>query len=270
MLPSRTPNRGEASAHGYRLRIPRGPVIEADDPLLAAYGAAVCWVDDDDECEDALQADAFAPGRTITFGDDPTYPGAYAAWCADEILCAGSLPQGVGAVARAAAEAGLGSRAVVLSELRDGKDHRRSRIEIFVHAPALVRVGARRPALRSFDRSPARPRLVLVVDNHGPFRWWDPSSSAGPRVADELGLSEDLRRRFAELTAAYSDAAPESDRDFESSWERDALDARAGQLWRAARTELSRRYVVGYLGPGMKAPAWTPGGSCATDDDIPF
>lgn len=53
----------------------------------------------------------------------------------------------------------------------------------------------------------------------------------------------------------------------ESDWEREALQSRAEALWRRARSELGRRYAVGFLGAGMRRPLWSPAELDDEDDD---
>jgi hypothetical protein len=65
ILPSRAPANGESAlGYGYQLRIPDGPALEDDDPLLSAFGARIEYVAVDDQ--EALQLDVFEPGRPLT------------------------------------------------------------------------------------------------------------------------------------------------------------------------------------------------------------
>src|SRR5689334_4571783 len=46
VLPSRVPRENHSTqGFGFRLRLPEGPAIEHDDPLLRAFGAYVDWVE---------------------------------------------------------------------------------------------------------------------------------------------------------------------------------------------------------------------------------
>jgi len=284
VLPSRTPTVGSCFEYGFTLRLPAGPALERDDPLLAAFGAAVEWLQVTDDHEEALQDEAFAPGRLVRLVAepfDPTDPDAVGVWDDDELRQAGTLPEETAAVVCAAAQAGLEHRALVLWELRSSCDDRRERIGLLVFAPALVRVENPRSSLRiQRPARPSRPRLVLVADGSGEVRWWDPSASSGPLRAGDLPLSQELRQDLDGLRDAFAQLASDDNdvRGFERvecDWERDALRAKAEALWRRARTELGRRYAVGFLGSGMRRPVWSPSELTNDDDDespydIPF
>src|SRR3954467_14351298 len=69
LTPTRTP-----SAHGNfeyiaALRLPNGPLVRTDDPLLAAYGAVVASIDPGGDCE-SLQGREFDPGRPVRLERD--------------------------------------------------------------------------------------------------------------------------------------------------------------------------------------------------------
>jgi hypothetical protein len=113
VLPSRTPTCGDCFEYGLRLRLPDGPVLERDDPLLAAFGARVESLESDGESEEALQDSAFDPGcfvRLVAEPFDPQDPHALGVWDAEEVRHAGTLPDGAAAVVSAGAEVGLEHR----------------------------------------------------------------------------------------------------------------------------------------------------------------
>lgn len=71
MLPSRFPRAGGSTVgYGYRLRLPNGPAVEDDDPLLKAFGAAVEWLEYDAD-DEQLQLDVFDPGRRLRLTGEP-------------------------------------------------------------------------------------------------------------------------------------------------------------------------------------------------------
>ena len=108
-------------------------------------------------------------------------------------------------------------------------------------------------------------RIVLLADGESPVGFWDPSGSSGPAAPTELPLSPPLAEALVTLRAGYEQLAQrtgEVDDGFtqmEGMWARGALDHKASVLWRRARQELGRRYIVGFQGPGMAGPVWTPG-----------
>ena len=272
LLDSRTPGPDGCFEHGFRLRIPGGPAVERHDPLLPAYGAAVTALIFGSEHEEALQSPDFDPGSPVQLAPepfDPHEPEAVGVWDAASLRQAGTLPAGPARVMSAALEHGLESRAVVLAEERSATDDRREGLQLFVFSRALVEVELPSEVFERPAR-PSRPRLVLVADGTGDVRWWDPSATRGPLAADELPMSpeltrdlERLRDAFAAMRAADGDEPRGLDR-LESDWEREALDEQAATLWRRARSELGRRYAVGFLGAGMRRPVWSP---AELDDD---
>jgi hypothetical protein len=261
LLPSRVPIAGCSTlGYGYKLRLPDGPAIEDDDPLLRAYGAAVDWLEFDEGDDEPLQLACFDPGRALRLGP---LPGEVAVLDAEGIRCAGAVVGEAGAVACAALEHGLEVEALALSEQREVGDDRRCGLQLLMFSPAFVEVQGRsvphvRPALTG------RRRLVLFADE---LRWWDPSASGGPVDVYALGLSAELAGAFARLREEYAALAGASVGDvgdlLERKWTGEALDEQARSLWLRARRELGRQYAVGYLGPGMERPIW----SAEADDE---
>ena len=274
ILPARTPTTGHCFEYGFRVRLPGGPMLTSDDPLLEAFGASVEWLQFDDDHEEALQSEAFDPGRLVRLMAepyDPDDPDAVGVWDDDELRQAGTLPHTASAVVSAGAQAGLEQRALVLCELRAARDDRREALCLLVYAPALVSVKVPRTLNVKRPVRPSRPRLVLVADTSGDVRWWDPSATNGPLEAGDLPLSEELRHELDRLRDAFAVLAAEGDEArgverVEADWERDALQGKAQALWRRARAELGRRYAVGYLGTGMRRPVWAPA-ELQDDDD---
>ena len=276
LLPSRTPTRGDCFEYGFHLRLPKGPALRREDPLLAAFGASIESVQTDQEHEQALQADGFDPGRPVRVIVDRDED-EVGVWDDDGLRQAGTLPPSAGRRVQAALDAGLEPRALVLMEQRTAHEDRRDEAVVLVYSPALVRVTAPRNRRVERPARASRPRLVLVAGPSGDVRWWDPAGHNGPLPAGELPLSPELRRDLVRLRDAYAELAEEDDERhgferIEADWERQELDGQAAALWRRARAELNRRYAVGFLGSGMRRPVWSPS-ELEGDDasvDIPF
>jgi hypothetical protein len=284
LLPIRAPDFGTATlTSGLQLRLPDGPAIAPEDPLLAAFGATIVDLVADPDDLEALQDDAFAAGRPLALireGVDEDGDPTVGAWDAGGTRRAGVLPYRAAGMAAAALEQGLGVVAIALTEQRLRVDERRVGLSLLVHAPALVSVrgmpeAESAPAGRR-SRPPRRRRLVLVADGASEPRWWDPSGRGGPLDLGELPLSAPLVDGLRSLAAEYArvaDAdAPVDPLDaLERDRYRSALERRLRALWSRAREELGGRYAVGLLGPGMARPAWAPVESVGeADADIPF
>ncbi len=279
LLPTRTPSAGGWFEYGFHLRLPDGPRIDRADPLLAAYGARVVTVAIHADDDEPLQHAVFDPGSVVRLvpeaGDDGD--AEVGVWDADELRLGGSLIDRAAEIVTAAVDCGLEQAAIVLTEDRSADDDRRNGLDLVVFHPGFVEIDAsvaerfERPARRS------RPRLVLVADGRGDVRWWDPSASTGPIAADALPMSAELRRDLQGLRASYeelADGAGEA-RGFDRidmSIERYSLNERATALWKRARTELGRRFAIGFLGAGMERPVWSPSelNDDEDDDGIPF
>lgn len=276
-LPTRTPGFNGTFEHGFRLRIPDGPVILSDDPLLTLYGARIATVIAN-ESEEALQADTFDPGSCVQLvaeGD-----GDVGVWDTEGLRRGGELPGDHRDRHYAAHDHGLEQCALVLIEERMADEDRRQSIDLLIFHPAFVHVD--RSAADRYLRPPgkARRRLVLVADGGGDVRWWDPAVESGPRDADDLPMSDELAGAMRRLRDGYAELHDNEESDphgferFEAELERDALDRQAAALWRRARAELGRRYAVGFLASGMEQPVWKPSEleEDASDDfgDIPF
>lgn len=266
---------------GYTLRLVDGPALDDADPLLGAFGASVGWLVCDDEDDRVLQSEAFDPGRRLRLLPEPMREdatGSVAIWDAEGVARAGTLEGATGERASAALDHGLTLEALALWEERSVIDDRRERLKLLIFAPSFVAVDEAPPPLLPHSARFARQRVVLFADEGGDLRWWDPSAAGGPVDALALPVSDELATELARLQKSFGrlreDARTSEDDDLfgfdalEHSWQRDALQERTHALWLRARSELGRRFVVGYLGPGMDRPLWSP--SADPDDDIPF
>jgi hypothetical protein len=195
-LALRTPATEDCFEHGFALRLPGGPALTNDDPLLAAFGANVEWLQVGEDDEQALQSDTFDPSRLLRLAAEPfdhDDRDAVGVWDDEDVRHAGTLPQRTAARVTAAVQAGLEHRALALSELRAAGDDRREQLCVLVFAPALVRVRMPRTRPEVRPARPARPRLVLVANASDDVRWWDPSAMSGPLDAGDVPLSPQLR-----------------------------------------------------------------------------
>ena len=172
-------------------------MLDSTDPLPAAFGASVEWLQVAQDQHEALQDEAFDPGRLVRLMAepyDPHDPDAVGVWDDEVLRQAGTLPPCAAEIVSAGAQVGLEHRALVLRELRASTDDRREALYLLVFSPALVRVKmVPTPEVRRPVR-PSRPRLVLVAGASGEVRWWDPSAHNGPLEASDLPLSDELRR----------------------------------------------------------------------------
>jgi hypothetical protein len=279
VLPARAPSAGEGTLnYGFRLRLPDGPAIDYDDPLLAAFGAQVDDLIVGDH--EALQLDVFDPGRRLVLVSEPYGPdvaGEVGVWDAEEVRRVGTLADDLESTVLAALDQGLPLEALVLREERTAADDRRGAIELLVFSPLMMQIGAPpTPRLERPSRR-VRQRLVLFVGETGDLRWWDPAAGSGPVDLDDLPMSVELSDAFGDLQRAYESFATRSVaagaedgfEQMERIFARQALDGEARRLWMRARLELGRRYDVGFHGPEMQHPIWTPSED-EDDDDIEF
>jgi hypothetical protein len=277
LLAPRAPEPGRRTLTcGYQLRLPDGPAVANEDPLLNAFGSSVVELISARDCEEALQHEAFAPGSRITLvqeGVDEDGDAVVGVWDAEVVRRAGVLPYLTAAVVAAALEQGLAVEAVVLTEDRVLLDDRRTDLQLLIHAPALLRVDLDGVEAIERPRRRARDRVVLLADGSTELCWWDPSGRGGPMDVADLPVSAELAADLERLSAAYARAAGEEEvpsdptDGLERDWYRSSLDARARELWQRARAELGQRYAIGLLGPGMSRPAWSPEEAGADDDD---
>lgn len=281
LMPVRTPREGRPTVlYGYHLRLPDGPVLATDDPLLAAFAASIEIVEGAGSHSEPLQSDAFDPGspvRLIREGIDDDGDEVVGVWDADELRRAGMIPFETAARIAAAADHGLDTKALVLSEIRSRSDDRRSGIAVLVYPRALVTVDVDAGGPLQRPRARTRPRLVLIADETAGLHWWDPSGSAGPIELDAVPVSPTLAKDLRDLAEAFKNAPAESweDPDFlddmEDDWHRHVLGQRTRGIWDRVRRELGRRYAIGLMLKGMSGPAWSPEEfESSADDDIPF
>src|SRR4051812_40924543 len=118
VLPTRTCSRRDGTRrHGYLLRLPGGPAIGRDDPLLTAYGAQAVNVFVDEDRDEAFQHESFEPGRLLRLEPEPFDPAdadAVGVWDADNVRQCGALHSGADELVSAALEHGLPMEALAL------------------------------------------------------------------------------------------------------------------------------------------------------------
>ncbi len=277
LLPIRVPTQDRSCTdYGFVLRLPDGPALANDDPLLAAFAAEIVSLTDSDEHDEGLQHESFDPGRPVCLrheGLDDEGDALVGVWDPDGVRRAGGLPYRAALRVAAGAEHGLQTEGIVLAEQRVAPDDRRSSLDVLVYAPSLVDIEApTSPALRPSRRG--RARLVLVAHATAGLQWWDPSGERAPADVRSVSVSEDLAAGLERLQAAYArlaemegqvsgDAAEAMGVEFI----RDELQARTRALWARVRAELAREYAVGLLLPGMRRPAWSPADIPDEEDD---
>jgi hypothetical protein len=267
ITPLRTPPRGEAYVrHGYRLRLPGGPVLNEDDPLLAACGATLTTILEDVDEATTVADDRFAPGTRLALEpeDDLDEGPGVGLWDPGRSVRLASIPGATGRRATAALELGIELLAVIVSELRSKRHGTRVGVQILVAPSALVHLG-RIPA-HPAPPAPHARRLVLIVDED--LRWWDPDASAGPSEIGDVPVAHDLATDLSEIRQRWQEVRERPvPTDPMETWEidfaRDEVLSEARRLWVRARREMAGECRVGWLEPGMKAPRWTP----REDDD---
>lgn len=262
IVPLRSPAGAQRTLqYGYRLRLPRGPLLAPDDTLLAAHGAVVARVWSPDRHSEALQDTRFDPGRGLSlFHDtcDEDDPNCVRVLDADGVLEAGELTGGAEELAAAGLDHGMGTRAIALAETRLVAEQRRVGLEVLVYSPGLVAVGNEPRSRFMRPERPGRTRVVLYADGTPDVRWWDPAGTGGPTELLDLPVSDELAAELSALRDGYAKLGEDDDEVCFEAWDREALDERARDLWRRARFELGRRYVVGFLGPNMRRAVWSP------------
>ena len=268
----RTPDENGRFTYGLRLRLEAGPVLRNDDPLLRMYGASIESIADFDS--DVAQDDRFSPGRAVRIETEFDEDGdsVVGLWDASGVARAGTFAFARGCPMVAALDHGLDLRGLVLSEEVTASNGRRACLEVLVYSPGFVRVDVPDDLVLPRPVREPQTRIVLLADGESPVGFWDPSGSAGPASPADLPLSPPLAEALVTLRAGYEQLAQrtgEADDGFaqmEGLWARGALDHKASVLWRRARLELGRRYAVGFQGPGMPTPVWSPDELCADED----
>ena len=268
LLPRRTPSLGgeRSFRYGFQLRLPDGPMIDRNDPLLAALGAEIITIVATREHGEALQDQSIDPGAELRAVGEPLDEDGdevVGVWDSEKVRCAGLLPSESAARVAAALEQGIAIDLLAVSEERAILDDRRMTLEVLVFCRAIVDVAHDR-GLACCARS-VRPAPCGAVRRHrGDLLWWDASAASGPADITELPVSQELRRELKRLHKSYAKLAKQAKQSLggyaleEVDWKRKALAEQSIRLWRRARSELARQFAVGYLGPGMDSPAWSP------------
>ena len=287
LLPLRTPERGDERKfrYGFQLRLPDGPAIDEHDPLFAALGAEIVTVEASPSHSEALQHKGLDPGRRLRAAAEPADDDGdrVISLCDQEgIRFTGPLPWRSGERLAALLAQSVEFELLVLSELRSAADERRVALEVLIALPVAVAVTSGSDIAFQRPERRRRRRVVLFADRGGDVRWWDAAAESGPADIGELPVSQELHRKLRKLRKGYTKLEREAESPrggystLSSSWKREALDGQAIRLWKRARQELRREFEVGFLGPEMESPAWSPkelknaGPVSNGDDDIPF
>lgn len=279
---TRTPDERGQFEYGVHLRLPGGPVLRHDDPLLAMYGALTGRVGTSCTNPEALQLDPFDAGRRVRLEIELDEDGdaIVAVWDEEGIRRGGVFRFEAECPIVAALDHGLPLEGLVLREHVDAATRRRTCLDVLVYARAFVDVHVPEDLVVERPERTRATRVVLFADGRGELCFWDPAGHAGPgdpgdlplspRLVDELAI---LRERYRQL-ARRSEESANGLEQMTCEWGRAHLDRRMEILWRRARQELGRSYAVGFQGPGMPGPIWSPRELVVEDDDdeeeIPF
>jgi hypothetical protein len=206
----------------------------------------------------------FSPGRELTLivDRDSDATVGIGLWDADQIWCAGRIDSESAAVVLAAQSYGLALQAVALDEVRSAQDGMRTSLRAVIYSERFASLRYKRAT--RYMAPELRERILLIVNSDLEVLWWDSEAANGPASLDQLGASEKLldahealertarklRRKRAESGGRYV--------RYELRRRAERFERQAEQLWLLARTELAGRYIVGYLGPSMTDPIWTP------------
>lgn len=247
---------------GFALRIPGGPRLGLDDPLLAGAGIRTFkWTSQDREA--AFQHPAFSPGASLLLAlvpdlSDDTHLLAVRAigvsaqldvadWCDAEPVVA-------------MLRTGLSMGAIALAETVSYPDEIRVSLTVLVYPQGLVTVRMHDPA--GSARLTVRPRVVLVADGKSPLGWWDPVGDLGPADLRALPISaelaEGLELQELAIASVHQAGRPKPARKALQRRQQQFLDGHR-PLYVKARRELGHAYTVGFLGRGMQAPIWSLG-----------
>lgn len=249
---------------GYQLRLPNGPRITPEDSLLSVFGAVVVALHEVREHDEAVQDEGFAPGQSLSLleeGCNEQGEAVVSVWNTSQTLRAGVLPDECAARVCAANDYRLELRALSLEERRTPFDDRRSSLRALLYSPQFVSLTASSQQYQRPSR-PGRRRVVLVADAKNEVRWWDPVGQAGPAAISELPLSRELHQDLIRLAEAFTELRAHGDVSgfaaIELEWQQEELTDHAVRVWRRARRELGRDYAIGFQGPDMERPAWSP------------
>jgi len=267
LLPFRSVRPGRSQARfGYELRLPGGPVLSPDDPLIAAFGMVFESFSEPDEAQEIFQADSFDPAHTVSLraeGLDEDGDVVVGVWDAEGALRAGELNYSTAARVAAAREYGLEVVCLVMHEGRSSGEGRRESLTVLLYPEQLVRVDVEAGGPLQRPEVQMRPRLVLLADGPGPFQWWDPSGEHGPLALEELPVSAELATEIGRLRAmrestGHGDGPEDFFDDMERSWRESSIDRATRLVWQRARAELGAQFAVGLLAQGMAHPIWRP------------
>ena len=211
LLPQRTPRLGEERSfrYGFQLRLPDGPVIDRNDPLLAVLGAEVVTIVATREHGEALQDQSIDPGAELRAVGEPLDEDGdevVGVWDTEQVRCAGLLPSESAAQVAAALEQGIDIDLLAISEERAVLDDRRVSLDVLVFCRATVEVAHDPSAHVMRPQRPVRRRVVLFADTDGDLRWWDASAASGPADITELPVSQELRRELQRLAQVLRQA----------------------------------------------------------------
>jgi len=187
-----------------------------------------------------------------------------AVWDVERLRRAGALPADSSAVAVAALESGLVYRVLALQEHRSRPDNRRTSLTVVLFAEDFVRLSQASARRYHRPKMKERRRIVLLADGSPEIRWWDSAADKGPAEIEDLPLSPQLVDELSALRLALEKLHEKKMRSsygcerYELEMELDELNELAESLWRRARAELVRDYVVGFIGRGMNRPVWSP------------
>ena len=184
-------------------------------------------------------------------------------WDRDGTRCAGHLRLTSAARVAGLIELGLAVRSLVLSEERTLGDGRRTVLHVLVYLPATVEVeiDAREP-FPPGDRSAFADRAVRRRVR--PHPGLGSGAGTGPASIEDLPVSSELKADLAKLRAQARD--PRERELFGPGFVRRLVEQRSVELWQRTRRELGRSHAVGYLGPTMDHPVWSPDELDATPD----
>jgi hypothetical protein len=263
---------------GFNLRIPKGPLLFAGDPLLKAASLCVFEIpaihDQSFELhavdellplgqidDMVFQHAAFAPGnriRPVLVPDleDGTNLVAIRDYQDDFPLV--TLPWSLGEPYAALLGNGLSVQGCVIGETISMPDGKRIAIRIAVYPDAFISVSA--PRLPGVALSKRLPRVILVADGQNPPGWWDapvrPGDApvgSGPTNLEDIPISATL---IADIRRQAHAPEDESDRSKGRKGRRGG-DTTWQELWQRVSEELVNRFTVGFLGLGMTEPVWT-------------
>jgi hypothetical protein len=251
-------------AYGYDLRLRGGPRLSGRDPLLRAFGVDIASLESGSSRLGDLQRDVFSPGRELSLivDRDSDAGTGIGLWDAERVWCAGRIDSESAAVVLAAQSYGLVLQAVALDEVRSTQDGMRTSLRAVVYSERFASLRYKR--VTRYMAPELRERILLIVNSDLEVLWWDSEAANGPASLEQLGASDKLRdahealeRTVRKLRRKRAESGGRYTR-YEPRRRAERLERQAEQLWLLARTELAGGHIVGYLGPSMTDPIWTP------------